>query len=148
MGLGSCRTYIARLRKTILWLEFPGIFVSYGRIASQNPEKFPLKSRFPRLHALSATGSYGVVLAMVLSGKEIRKKKVNSGASCPQIVVRVGDFSHTKRPETVVLSVSGHYSQNFGLRFRKGFDNVPNDLVKSLYFETGSTDQCSVDVRL
>ena len=57
MCLGACRPYPARLRKTIFWLEYPGIFVSYGLIASQNPEKFPLKSRFPRLHALSPTGS-------------------------------------------------------------------------------------------
>ena len=55
--LGACRTCPARLRKTIYWLEFSGIFVSYGLIASENCEKFQLKSRFPRLHASSPTGS-------------------------------------------------------------------------------------------
>ena len=39
------------------WLEFSGIFVSYGLRASQNPEKFPLKSRFPRLQASIPTVS-------------------------------------------------------------------------------------------
>ena len=55
--LGACRTCPARLRKTIFWLGFSGIFVSYGLIASENPEKFHLKSRFPRLHASSPKGS-------------------------------------------------------------------------------------------
>ena len=54
---GACRTCPARLRKTIFWLEFSGILVSYGLIASQNPGKFHLKSCFPRLHASSPTGS-------------------------------------------------------------------------------------------
>ena len=57
VDLGACRTYPARLRKTIFWLEFSDIFVSYDLIASKNPEKFHLKSRFPRLHASSPTGS-------------------------------------------------------------------------------------------